>query len=137
MYVFVQGNFTDARHALDGIEDCIRRGATKDTLKVYVTAEGDAKFQSKEPPVVEEPVEEAPKKGKKKDEGPVFDPNGYLYWAKIKKDYDVTVVDTAAIDSLNIPREHQLVLHGAKTMLEMGNMVLVLEQVSKAEEKFD
>ena len=73
MYVFVQGNFTDARHALDGIEDCIRRGATKDTLKVYVTAEGDAKFQSKEPPVVEEPVEEAPKKGKKKDEGPVFE----------------------------------------------------------------
>ena len=86
MYVFVQSNFTDAPHALHEVEDCLARGLTKDDFKVFISPEGDAKMSAKEPPVVEEPEEEASKSKKKKDEGPKFDPAGYLYWAKLKKE---------------------------------------------------
>lgn len=136
MYVFVQSNFTDAPHALHEVEDCLARGLTKDDFKVFISPEGDAKMSAKEPPVVEEP-EEAPK-GKKKDEGPKFDPAGYLYWAKLKKEVPVNIIDPAAIDSLDQPEEVKLVLHGSRTLLDAGHMLIVVIQPSQPiDEKFD
>lgn len=136
MYVFVQSNFTDAPHALHEVEDCLARGLTTNDFKVFISAEGDAKMSAKEPPVVEEP-EEAPK-GKKKDEGPKFDPAGYLYWAKLKKEVPVSIIDPAAIDSLDQPEEVKLTLHSSRTLLEQGHMLLVVIQPSQPiDEKFD
>ena len=128
MYVFVQSNFTDAPHALHEVEDCLARGLTKDDFKVFISPEGDAKMSAKEPPVVEEPEEEASKSKKKKDEGPKFDPAGYLYWAKLKKEVAVNIIDPAAIDSLDQPEEVKLVLHGSRTLLDQGHMLLVVIQ---------
>ena len=136
MYVFVQSNFTDPIHALHEVEDCLKRGLTTNDFKVFITAEGDAKMSAKESPVVEEP-EEAPK-GKKKDEGPKFDPAGYLYWAKLKKECTVEIIDPAAIDSLNEIEEVKLVLHGSRTILEEGHALIVVNQPSAdIDEKFD
>lgn len=136
MYVFVQSNFTDAPHALHEVEDCLARGLTVNDFKVFISPEGDAKMSAKEPPVVEEP-EEAPK-GKKKDEGPKFDPAGYLYWAKLKKEVPVNIIDPAAIDSLDQPEEVKLTLRGSRTLLDQGHMLLVVIQPSQPiDEKFD
>lgn len=136
MYVFVQSNFTDAPHALHEVEDCLARGLTTNDIKIFISPEGDAKMSAKEPPVVEEP-EEAPK-GKKKDDGPKFDPAGYLYWAKLKKEVPVNIIDPAAIDSLDQPEEVKLTLHGSRTLLNQGHMLLVVIQPSQPiDEKFD
>lgn len=136
MYVFVQSNFTDAPHALHEVEDCLARGLTTNDFKVFISPEGDAKMSAKEPPVVEEP-EEAPK-GKKKDEGPKFDPAGYLYWAKLKKEVPVNIIDPSAIDNLDQPEEVKLALHGSRTLLDQGHMLLVVIQPSQPiDEKFD
>ncbi len=136
MYVFVQSNFTDAPHALHEVEDCLARGLTTNDIKIFISPEGDAKMSAKEPPVVEEP-EEAPK-GKKKDDGPKFDPAGYLYWAKLKKEVPVNIIDPAAIDSLDQPEEVKLTLHGSRTLLDQGHMLLVVIQPSQPiDEKFD
>ena len=138
MYLFVQSNFPDAPHALHEVEDCLARGLTKDDFKVFISPEGDAKMSAKEPPVVEEPEEEASKSKKKKDEGPKFDPAGYLYWAKLKKEVAVNIIDPAAIDSLDQPEEVKLVLHGSRTLLDQGHMLLVVIQPSQPiDEKFD
>lgn len=139
MYVFVQGNFTDAAHALHGVEDCFHRGLSESDVKVFISAAGDAKLSSKEPPVVEEPAEEeAPKSKKKKDEGPVFDPAGYLYWAKLKKVANVTIVEPDGIDALNEPEEVKLALHGSTTLLAAGNALVIVNQPSQPlDEKFD
>ena len=136
MYVFVQSNFTDAPHALHEVEDCLARGLTTNDIQIFISPEGDAKMSAKEPPVVEEP-EEAPK-GKKKDDGPKFDPAGYLYWAKLKKEVPVNIIDPAAIDSLDQPEEVKLTLHGSRTLLDQGHMLLVVIQPSQPiDEKFD
>ena len=136
MYVFVQSNFTDAPHALHEVEDCLARGLTTNDFKVFISPEGDAKMSAKEPPVVEEP-EEAPK-GKKKDEGPKFDPAGYLYWAKLKKEVPVNIIDPSAIDNLDQPEEVKLALHGSRTLLDQGQMMIVVIQPSQPiDEKFD
>lgn len=136
MYVFVQSNFTDAPHALHEVEDCLARGLTTNDIKIFISPEGDAKMSAKEPPVVEEP-EEAPK-GKKKDDGPKFDPAGYLYWAKLKKEVPVNIIDPAAIGSLDQPEEVKLTLHGSRTLLDQGHMLLVVIQPSQPiDEKFD
>lgn len=136
MYVFVQSNFTDAAHALHEVEDCLARGLTTNDFKVFVSPEGDAKLSATEPPVVEEP-EEAPK-GKKKDEGPKFDPAGYLYWAKLKKEVPVQIIDPAAIDSLDEIKEVKLALHGSRTLLDQGHCLIVVNQPSQPlDEKFD
>ncbi|MEE0547112.1 MAG: hypothetical protein UC390_05205 [Peptococcaceae bacterium] len=136
MYVFVQSNFTDAPHALHEVEDCLARGLTTNDFKVFISPEGDAKMSAKEPPVVEEP-EEAPK-GKKKDEGPKFDPAGYLYWAKLKKEVPVNIIDPSAIDNLDQPEEVKLALHGSRTLLDQGHMLIVVIQPSQPiDEKFD
>ncbi len=136
MYVFVQSNFTDAPHALHEVEDCLARGLTTNDFKVFISPEGDAKMSAKEPPVVEEP-EEAPK-GKKKDDGPKFDPAGYLYWAKLKKEVPVNIIDPSAIDSLDQPEEVKLALHGSRTLLDQGHMLIVVIQPSQPlDEKFD
>lgn len=136
MYVFVQSNFTDAPHALHEVEDCLARGLTTNDFKVFISPEGDAKMSTKEPPVVEEP-EEAPK-GKKKDEGPKFDPAGYLYWAKLKKEVPVNIIDPSAIDNLDQPEEVKLALHGSRTLLDQGHMLIVVIQPSQPiDEKFD
>ena len=136
MYVFVQSNFTDAPHALHEVEDCLARGLTTNDFKVFISPEGDAKMSAKEPPVVEEP-EEAPK-GKKKDEGPKFDPAGYLYWAKLKKEVPVNIIDPSAIDNLDQPEEVKLALHGSRTLLDQGHMLIVVIQPSHPiDEKFD
>lgn len=136
MYVFVQSNFTDAPHALHEVEDCLARGLTTNNFKVFISPEGDAKMSAKEPPVVEEP-EEAPK-GKKKDEGPKFDPAGYLYWAKLKKEVPVNIIDPSAIDNLDQPEEVKLALHGSRTLLDQGHMLIVVIQPSQPiDEKFD
>ena len=136
MYVFVQSNFTDAPHALHEVEDCLARGLTTNDFKVFISPEGDAKMSAKEPPVVEEP-EEAPK-GKKKDEGPKFDPAGYLYWAKLKKEVPVNIIDPSAIDHLDQPEEVKLALHGSRTLLDQGHMLIVVIQPSQPiDEKFD
>ena len=135
MYVFVQSNFTDAPHALHEVEDCLARGLTTNDFKVFISPEGDAKMSAKEPPVVEEP-EEAPK-GKKKDEGPKFDPAGYLYWAKLKKEVPVNIIDPSAIDNLDQPEEVKLALHGSRTLLDQGHMLIVVIQPSQPiDEKF-
>ena len=136
MYVFVQSNFTDAPHALHEVEDCLARGLTTNDFKVFISPEGDAKMSAKEPPVVEEP-EEAPK-GKKKDEGPKFDPAGYLYWAKLKKEVPVNIIDPSAIDNLDQPEEVKLALHGSRTLLDQGHMLIVVIQPSQpSDEKLD
>ena len=136
MYVFVQSNFTDAPHALHEVEDCLARGLTTNDFKVFISPEGDAKMSAKEPPVVEEP-EEAPK-GKKKDEGPKFDPAGYLYWAKLKKEVPVNIIAPSAIDNLDQPEEVKLALHGSRTLLDQGHMLIVVIQPSQPiDEKFD
>ena len=136
MYVFVQSNFTDAPHALHEVEDCLARGLTTNDFKVFISPEGDAKMSAKEPPVVEEP-EEAPK-GKKKDEGPKFDPADYLYWAKLKKEVPVNIIDPSAIDNLDQPEEVKLALHGSRTLLDQGHMLIVVIQPSQPiDEKFD
>lgn len=138
MYVFVQSNFTDARLALHEAEDCVARGLTKNDFMLFITAEGDAKMSAKEPPVVEEPEEEAPKSKKKKDEGPKFDPAGYLYWAKLKKEFDVQIIDPAAINSLSVPEEVKLTLKGSRTLLDQGHMLIVILQPSQPlDKKFD
>ena len=78
------------------------------------------------------------KSKKKKDEGPKFDPAGYLYWAKLKKEVAVNIIDPAAIDSLDQPEEVKLVLHGSRTLLDQGHMLLVVIQPSQPiDEKFD
>lgn len=133
MYVFVQSNFTDAPHALHEVEDCLARGLTTNDFKVFISPEGDAKMSAKEPPV----VEEAPK-GKKKDEGPKFDPASYLYWAKLKKEVPVNIIDPSAIDNLDQPEEVKLALHGSRTLLDQGHMLIVVIQPSQPiDEKFD
>lgn len=138
MYVFVQSNFTNAPLALHEVEDCFARGLTKNDFMVFITAEGDAKMSAKEPPVTEEPEEEAAKSKKKKDEGPKFDPAGYLYWAKLKKEVDVQIIDPAAINSLSVPDEVKLTLKGSRTLLEQGHMLIVVIQPSQPiDEKFD
>lgn len=138
MYVFVHGNFDNTRLALGCVEDCAKRGLTDKELTIYVSAAGDEKYSQKEPPVVEEPVEEAPKGRKKKDDGPVFDPAGYLYWGKLKKDFNVKVIDPDQIDSLDIPREEQLALHGSKTLLTADRIVVLVNQpTADIDEKFD
>ena len=136
MYVFVQSNFTDAPHALHEVEDCLARGLTTNDFKVFISPEGDAKMSAKEPPVVEEPEEAS--KGKKKDEGPKFDPAGYLYWAKLKKEVPVNIIDPSAIDNLDQPEEVKLALHGSRTLLDQGHMLIVVIQPSQPiDEKFD
>ena len=138
MYVFVQSNFTDALHALHEVEDCLARGLTTNDFKIFISPEGDAKMSAKEPPVSEAPAEEAPKSKKKKDDGPKFDPNGYLYWAKLKKDFTVNIIDPAAIDSLNEPEEVKLALHGSRTLLDQGHMlIVVIQPFQPVDEKFD
>lgn len=94
-------------------------------------------MSAKEPPVVEEPEEEASKSKRKKMKAQNL-PAGYLYWAKLKKEVAVNIIDPAAIDSLDQPEEVKLVLHGSRTLLDQGHMLLVVIQPSQPiDEKFD
>lgn len=137
MYVFVHGNFTNPIHALHAVEDCLHRGLTKDQIKIFVNAAGDAALNNDVAPVVEEPAE-PPKRGPKKDEGPKFDPAAHLYWKKLKKDMPVTIVEADAIDSLNVSDEVKLTLKGSRTLLEKGNCLVIVEQPSQPlDKKFD
>ena len=48
------------------------------------------------------------------------------------------IIDPAAIDSLDQPEEVKLVLHGSRTLLDQGHMLLVVIQPSQPiDEKFD
>ena len=136
MYVFVHGNFTDPIHAFHAVEDCLHRGLTKDQIKLFVTAEGDKALDNDVAPVVEEPAE-PPKRGKK-DEGPKFDPNAHLYWKKLKTIMPVNIITADGIDALNESEQVKLALTGSRTLLEKGNLLVLVDQPSQLlDEKFD
>lgn len=123
MYQFVFGNFSDIRHALEGVEDCLKRGLTTNDFQVFVSQEGDAWFSATEAPA--KPAAEEEAEGAE-EEGPAFDPVQYLYYKKLKSLVPVTVVDLAK--GVEGSDELKHVLDGASNYLKMGRLLVVVNQ---------